>query len=118
MFKQLKALRETTAALPAMVTEAYALRDAANAYQTAALPQATTAISVKDPRLAAIAGIDLPTYARVVKLAVSSGRPADDVALELGLGEGWTEAAAGWPARMHGDMSLAVQYGQLYTSAV
>jgi hypothetical protein len=110
--------RETTAALPGVIADANALRASAWSYQTAATPQATPGISISDPRMTPIAGVDLPTYAWIVKTAVNGGQPAGDVAGKHGVSMAdWQQAASGWPARMHGDMSLAVYYGQLYGSA-
>jgi hypothetical protein len=118
MFKQLKQMRETTAALPSLLASAHSLQDAAQAYQQGApAGRASTALGADDPRLAPVAGVDLATYARTVKLAVSSGRPATVVAVEFGLtADVWAAAASGWPARMTGDMALALEYGNLYAS--
>ena len=117
MFKQLKQLRETTAALPGVIADANALRASAWSYQAAASPQQAQGISTSDPRMTPIASVDLPTYAWIVKTAVNSGRPVDDVAAKHGVSMAdWQQAASGWPTRMHGDMTLAVYYGQLYGS--
>lgn len=120
MFQQFKQLRETTAALPGMMAEVGALRGAAENYAGQASVAAPAAgIPADDPRLAPIAGIDLATYAGVVKASVQAGRPAETVAVERGLdGDSWLAAAAAWPARMTGDLALAVQYGNLYAAAL
>ncbi|RZS79474.1 hypothetical protein EV189_3828 [Motilibacter rhizosphaerae] len=118
MFKQLKALRETTAAVPGMLQDAAALRDAAQHYQASAAAPTSSGLASGDARLAPIAGIDLATYARISKLSMTTGQPADAVAEQQGFGaDAWTAAATGWVARMRGDMGLAVQYGNLYASA-
>ena len=114
MFQQFKQLRETTAAMPAMMNQVGALRAATQGHVAAGAPVAA-AMSLDDPRLVAIDGIDLPTYAKVVKTSVVTGLAAGAVAAELGLDPAsWQGAAAGWPARMSGDLALAVHYGNLY----
>lgn len=119
MFKQIRQLRETTAALPAVLANAHALQDAAHSYQRQAVGAGSARLSPDDPRLVPVAGVDLASYARTVKAAVTSGRPAIDVAAEQGVpAEVWAEASAGWSLRMHGDMALAVEYGTIYSSVV
>ena len=117
MFKQLRQLRETTATLPSVIASAHALKDAAQSYQQQAGNVASARLSPDDARLSPVAGIDLASYARTVKAAVTAGRPAVDVAAEQGVSaEVWAEASAGWAQRMHGDMALAVEYGTIYSS--
>ena len=115
MFQQIKQLRETTAALPGVIAQAGELRTAALAYQQTSRPVAASGLAADDPRLAPIAGVDLASYARVVKASTAGGEPAALVAAQLGIDEAaWLAAAAGWPARMTGDMVLARQYGTIY----
>ncbi|BEP13055.1 hypothetical protein acdb102_13660 [Acidothermaceae bacterium B102] len=115
MFQQIKQLRETTAALPGVIAQAGELRNAALAYQQNSRQLATPGLSADDPRLAPIAGVDLASYARVVKVSTARGEHASVVAGQLGIDEAsWLAAAAGWPLRMNGDMALAVEYGTVY----
>jgi hypothetical protein len=120
MFKQLRQLRETTAALPGVIAGAQALKTAAETYQQQAVTTAgPVQLSTDDPRLVPVSGIDLTTYARTVKTAVSAGRPAVEVAAELGVTpDEWADVVAGWSQRMQGDMALAVEYGTIYSSVV
>jgi len=120
MFKQLRQIRETTAALPGVIAGAQALKTAAESYQQQSVATAgPVRLSADDARLAPISGIDLTTYARTVKRAVSVGRPAVDVAAELGVtADVWADVVAGWSQRMQGDMALAVEYGTIYSRVV
>jgi hypothetical protein len=72
-----------------------------------------------DPRLGPIAGVDLVTYVRVVKGAVTGDLRADAVvawAQSLGVTyEAWQQAGREWPLRMRSDQSLARYYGTLYS---
>ena len=74
-------------------------------------------IRTVDP-LAPIAGVDLLTYARVVKGAVVGELRADAIvawAESLGVtSEAWQQAGREWPRRMRGNQRLAEQYGTIY----
>jgi len=76
-------------------------------------------IDPTDPRLAPIAGVDLVTYARVVKAAVTGNLRAEALlvrAHSLGVAQGsWQQAGLEWPARMRTDRGLAAHYGALYS---
>jgi len=71
-----------------------------------------------DPRLAPIAGVDLVTYARVVKTAIAGNLRAEALvarAQSMGVADGsWQLAGLEWPARMRADRGLAAHYGALY----
>jgi len=125
IFKQLKDARNVMAAAPGMIAQAQQMSATAQAYAAAqqqayGIGPGGQAIGVPDgdPRLAPIAGVDLPLYCRISKAAATQGLDrAGLIAKAATYGvdaASWTEAAAGWPARMHGDTQLAVHYGNLY----
>jgi hypothetical protein len=123
IFKQLKDMRNVVAAAPDMMAQAQQTSASAQAYAAQAqaaygvpagygypAPGAPAGgIAPGDPRLTPIAGVDLTTYARISKAASQEGLTADGVSAEA-----WHEAVTGWPARMRGDMQLAVHYGTLF----
>lgn len=124
IFKQFKDMANVVAAAPEMIDQARQMQANAQSYNAAAQQAAGigyasgSTIAQDDPRLAPIAGVDLPTYVRVVKAATVAGLGADGlVARAEAMGvpaEAWQQAATGWPARMRGDTALAVHYGTLY----
>ncbi|GAA3289703.1 hypothetical protein Dvina_37065 [Dactylosporangium vinaceum] len=131
LFKQFKDMRNVVAAAPDMIAQAQQTSAAAQAYAAQAqasygmpagygfAPGAPAGgIAAGDPRLAPIAGVDLTMYARISKAASQEGLNADGLVLKAqsyGVSaQAWQEAATGWPARMRGDMQLAVHYGNLF----
>ncbi|HST80854.1 MAG TPA: hypothetical protein VLL08_03820 [Kineosporiaceae bacterium] len=118
--KQFKDLKNVMAVAPELLGQAQQVQANAQSYGMAAQQAATSApaIDPADPRLAPIAGVDLVTYARVIKSTVNGNLGAEAVgarAQSLGVTpEAWQQAGVGWPARMRDDIGLAVHYGTVY----
>lgn len=122
--KQFKNMANVVAATPQLLEQAQLMQAQAQTYGLAAQQASTSAAAIDpaDPRLAPIAGVDLATYARVIKTTVSGNLGAEAIEARAGsLGvtpEAWRQAGAGWPARMRDDIGLAVHYGTLYGQVV
>lgn len=131
LFKSLKDMKDMAAAAPGLVESATQLGAQAQA-QAAAMQQlggqgyvdSVNAATYGEPSTEAlepIAGVDLETYAKVVKGIAAFGYDAarlPEVAAALGIGaEDWATAQGGWGERIQGDRALGTRFNALYAQA-
>jgi hypothetical protein len=131
LFKSIKDMKDMTAAAPGLVESATRLGAQAQA-QAAAMQQlgaqgyvdGVNAASYGEPTpeaLEPIAGVDLETYATVVKGIAAFGYDAarlPEVAATHGIGaEDWSTAQTGWGERIQADRALGARFNLLYGRA-
>ncbi len=125
VFKQIKDMKNTVAQMPGMVEQAQKMAQQAQQMQAAQMQAAqmggAPAGAVDPALMEPIAGISLERYAQ---LARSIGeRKLDQAGVESFVKlqghspEDWQAAYDGWNARFKGNMSLSVQFGNLYQQA-
>ena len=123
--KQIKDLKQTVEAAPAMVDQALALKAQAEQLQAAQQPAAppATAVGAVPPQAPAgglepIAGVSLELYAEISRGLADVGYDqarAPEVAASKGVGaDDWQAAMDGWNARM-ADPAVAQRFNALYT---
>jgi hypothetical protein len=129
MFKQMKDLKATMAAAPAMIQQGQAMQANAMAMQQAYAGQMQQAAAYNAALgqplpaevLAPINGVDLPTYAWVAKQIAAVGYDqsrAPGFAAAKGIsGADWDAAAAGWSARMQATPTLGQEFRRHYDAA-
>lgn len=131
LFKGMKDMKEMAAAAPGLIESAQKAAEQAQA-NAAAMQQAggqgyVDAVNVAahgEPTAEAlepIAGVDLETYAKVVKGIAAHGNDASklpEVASSHGISAAdWETAQAGWGARIQADRAVGTRFNQLYTQA-
>jgi len=130
VFKQIKDMKNVVAQMPDMVEQSQKMAQQAQQLQAAQLQAAqlqaaqmggAPAGAVDPALMEPIAGISLDRYAQ---LARSIGeRKLDQAGVESFVKlqghspEDWQAAYDGWNARFKGNMSLSVQFGNLYQQA-
>ena len=131
LFKSLKDMKDMAAAAPGLVESATQLGAQAQA-QAAAMQQAggqghvdsINTATYGEPTAEAlepIAGVDLETYATVVKGIAAFGYDAarlPEVAATHGIGASdWATAQSGWGERIQGDRALGSRFNAIYARA-
>jgi len=128
LFKQMKDMKQAVAAAPGMIEQAQQLAANAQVYQQAHLAQAGQAMAfqqqVAQPvdagQLAPIAGVDLPTYAWVVKQIAAHGYNQallPSFAAQKGISASdWQAAMDGWGERIN-DPALAREFRRHYDAS-
>jgi hypothetical protein len=128
IFKQLKDLNKAVAAAPGLIEQAQQLGANAQAMQQANAAQAGQAMAfqqqvaqpVNAELLAPIAGVDLATYAWVVKQIAPLGYDQSllpGFAAQRGIGaQQWQQAMDGWGARIN-DPALAREFRRHYDAS-
>jgi len=125
LFKNLKDMKAMAAAAPGLIESAQQLGAQA---QTQAQAQghvdAANLAAYGEPAAEAlepIAGVDLATYAKVVKGIAAFGYDADrlpEVAATHGIAAAdWATAQAGWGERIQADRALGARFNVLYGQA-
>lgn len=131
LFKQMKDLKETVEAAPAMVDQAMQLKAQAEQMQAAQQAQAQAAMQQAAAASAAIpaapvaggdfepiAGVSLELYAEVSRELAGHGydqSAAAGIAAAKGISaDSWQAAMDGWNARMHNG-AVAQRFNALYT---
>jgi hypothetical protein len=131
IFKQFKDLNKGLAAAPGLIEQAQQLGASAQAMQQANAAHAAQAAQamafqqqvaqpVNADLLAPIAGVDLPTYAWVVKQIAPLGYDQSllpGFAAQRGIGaQQWQQAMDGWGARIN-DPALAREFRRHYDAS-
>jgi len=133
LFKSFKDMAAMASAAPDLINSAHGMADQARAQQSAAAAMtpgnaqgfvnATNASMFGEPSAAAmtpIAGVDLATYAKVVKGIAAYGHDQAQlpvVAAAHGIApHNWQAAQSGWGARIQADRALGSRFNQLYTA--
>jgi len=128
LFKQMKDMKQAVAAAPGMIEQAQQLAANAQVYQQAHLAQAGQAMAfqqqVAQPvdagQLVPIAGVDLPTYAWVVKQIAAHGYNQallPSFAAQKGISASdWQAAMDGWGERIN-DPALAREFRRHYDAS-
>ncbi|MCB0955373.1 MAG: hypothetical protein R2694_10630 [Ilumatobacteraceae bacterium] len=128
LFKDMKDMKNAVAAAPGMVNQAQQMAANAQAMQAQMMAQQQAAmqqVPMANPSMAApggnlepIAGVDLTTYARIVKAIAplnydQSALPG--IAATHGIdGASWQAAHDGWNARIQGDPGVARAFSDVY----
>lgn len=128
LFKDMKDMKNVVAAAPGMVDQAQQMAANAQAMQAQMMAQQQAAmqqVPMANPSMAApggnlepIAGVDLTTYARIVKAIAplnydQSALPG--IAATHGIdGASWQAADDGWNARIQGDPGVARAFSDVY----
>ena len=128
LFKDMKDMKNAVAAAPGMVDQAQQMAANAQAMQAQMMAQQQAAmqqVPMANPSMAApggnlepIAGVDLTTYARIVKAIAplnydQSALPG--IAATHGIdGASWQAAHDGWNARIQGDPGVARVFSDVY----
>ncbi|MCB0980171.1 MAG: hypothetical protein H6513_05220 [Acidimicrobiaceae bacterium] len=128
LFKDMKDMKNAVAAAPGMVDQAQQMAANAQAMQAQMMAQQQAAmqqVPMANPSMAApggnlepIAGVDLTTYARIVKAIAplnydQSALPG--IAATHGIdGASWQAAHDGWNARIQGDPGVARAFSDVY----
>ena len=128
LFKDMKDMKNAVAAAPGMVNQAQQMAANAQAMQAQMMAQQQAAmqqVPMANPSMAApggnlepIAGVDLTTYARIVKAIAplnydQSALPG--IAATHGIdGASWQVAHDGWNARIQGDPGVARAFSDVY----
>ena len=128
LFKDMKDMKNAVAAAPGMVDQAQQMAANAQAMQAQLMAQQQAAmqqVPMANPSMAApggnlepIAGVDLTTYARIVKAIAplnydQSALPG--IAATHGIdGASWQAAHDGWNARIQGDPGVARAFSDVY----
>lgn len=128
LFKGIKDMKQAVAAAPGMIEQVQQLGANAQAYQQAHLAQAGQAMAfqqqvaqpVDAAQLAPIVGVDLPTYAWVVKQIAAHGYNQallPSFAAQKGIsGTDWQAAMDGWGERIN-DPALAREFRRHYDAS-
>jgi hypothetical protein len=134
LFKQMKDMKDMVAAAPDMIAQAQQMGQSAQgmqanlmAQQQAVMGQAVAHQQAAAGNLAAqagnlepIAGVDLATYAKVVKAIAPLGYDQSllpGIAASHGIGGAdWQTAHDGWNARIQGDPAVARAFSDAYRS--
>ena len=131
LFKQIKDMRAMVHAAPGLIDSANGMAAQARAQQAAGgtmtaanangMVHAMNAAQYGEPSaeaLAPIAGVDLPTYARIVKGIAAVGNDQAQlptIAAANGIApHDWQAAQAGWGARIQADRAVGSRFNQLY----
>lgn len=129
LFKNMKDMKDMVQAAPGLIESAEKLQAQAQAAagQQAGGQDYVTAANVAahgEPSAEAlepIAGVDLETYAKIVKGIAAFGNDANrlpEVAATLGVAPtDWATAQAGWGKRIQEDRALGTRFNTLYAQA-
>jgi hypothetical protein len=131
LFKSMKDMKDMVQAAPGLMESAEKLQAQAQAQQAAAQQlggqgyvDAVNVAAHGEPSAEAlepIAGVDLETYAKVVKGIAAFGNDAaklPEVAATHGISAtDWATAQEGWGKRIQEDRALGTRFNSLYTQA-
>ena len=125
IFKQFKDMATMVNAAPGLIDQAQQLQAQAQVYQQGVDMQAMNAQAMHaltaEPQpgnLEPIAGVDLTTYARIVKGISAYGYDQSKltyVAATFGVAApAWEQAEAGWAARIQADCGVGRRFNEIY----
>lgn len=121
LFKNLKDMKAMAAAAPGLIESAQQLGAQAQAQGHVDAANLAAYGEPAAEALEPIAGVDLATYARVVKGIAAFGYDADrlpEVAETHGIAAAdWATAQAGWGERIQADRALGARFNVLYGQA-
>ena len=120
MFKQFGDMAKMVQAAPGLIDQANALAEQSAAYRTLMDAQAMHAMTAQPApgSLDPIAGVDLDRYARIVKGIAAYQYDETKLPLVAGMfgvdAASWTEAQAGWAARIQADRGVGRRFNEIY----
>ena len=130
LFKQMKDLKNVTAAAPDMIRQAQQMSAQAQQYaaaqqtayqQAQTQQQASLASQAGESDFEPISGVSIETYVAVSKGLAAYGydpAKAPEVAASMGIdGASWQQASEGWNARMRANPGVAQRFNTIYRGA-
>lgn len=131
LFKSMKDMKDMVSAAPGLIESAEKLQAQAQAQQAAAQQaggqgyvDAVNVAAHGEPTAEAlepIAGVDLETYAKIVKGITAFGNDVNklpEIAATHGVSAtDWATAQAGWGERIQNDRALGTKFNSLYAQA-